>query len=91
MTQTVSIRLTERDRETLTELAHARGVKGVSALVRELAEREAATARIAAIRRQVEDFMQDARGDTALRAELEELGEPQSDPVDGEAWWPAAQ
>lgn len=91
MTQTVSIRLTARDRETLTQLAHARGLKGLSALVRDLAEREAETARTAAIRRQVEDFMQDVRGDSALRAELEELGEPQTDPVDSEAWWPAGQ
>jgi hypothetical protein len=89
MTQTVSIRLTDRDRATLAALATARGVKGISALVRDLAEREAEAARVADIRQQVDGFMQDVRGDSALASEVAALSEIQAEPIDGEAWWPA--
>ena len=88
MTSTVSIRLTERDRATLTELARSRG-EGLSALLRGLAEREAEGARAAAIRAQTEAFMREARGDSALAVELAELSEPQVEALDSEAWWTA--
>jgi len=84
--RTLSIRLSDEDRATLEEAA---GARGVSSFVRELAEREAQRLRMQAVRAESERFMQAVNSDPALRAELDALGTPLSDPVDGEAWWPA--
>jgi hypothetical protein len=86
MTKTLSIRLSDVDRATLEQAA---GGKGVSSLVRDLAEREARRLRTDAVRAETERFMQDVNSDPALRADLESLGTPPGEPLDSEAWWPA--
>ena len=88
MTKTLSIRLTPKDRETLETAAKRRGLRGVSTLVRDLAEREAQSLRMEEVRSQFQPFMDAQRSDPKLRAELNDLGTPQGSPLDSEPWWP---
>jgi hypothetical protein len=78
---TLTIRLSDEDRGTLAQLAAERGVRGVSALVRELAEDEARRARREQIREEGEAVVAYLAESAQARTELDLLGTPQSEPV----------
>lgn len=77
MTDTLTIRLTRKDRAVLEEAASRQGV-GLSAYIRDLAEAEARRQRRTAIRAEGERWL--AGLSPEARAELELLGTPQSEP-----------
>ncbi|MDH2910201.1 MAG: ribbon-helix-helix protein, CopG family [Candidatus Eremiobacteraeota bacterium] len=79
MADTLTIRLDPKDRETLQELARARGL-GISALVRDLAEAEARRVRHAAIRAEGERIAEYLAKHPEAREELESYGVPAGEP-----------
>ncbi len=78
MAATLTIRLEDRDRETLEAAARAQGV-GLSSFVRDLAEAEARRLRRAAIRAGGERVVSYLAAGAAAAAELEEYGTPVGD------------
>jgi hypothetical protein len=84
MADTLSIRLTGRDRETLEAEAQRSGTE-LSSLVRSLAEAEAKRLRSAAIRAQGKRVVEYLKTNPEARAEFELLGTPQTDLPD-EDW-----
>lgn len=78
MADTLTIRLRAEDRRVLEEAARDAG-KGLSALVRELAEAEAGRLRRERTRAEGERVMAAVRADERLRKELELLGTPLHD------------
>ncbi len=79
MADTLTIRLSPKDRETLQELARARGL-GVSALVRDLAEAEARRVRRSAIRAEGERIVAYLAEHPEAREEIESYGIPAGEP-----------
>lgn len=78
MARTLSIRLAAEDREVLEAAAKKRGL-GLSAYVRELAERDARRHRHGEIRAQGEAVVEHLASHAGTRAEVAELGTPQTD------------
>lgn len=78
MAETLTIRLDANDRAVLEDVAHRQG-KGLSALVRELAEAEAQRARRDAIRADGERVVAHLAAHPESRAELDEIGSPPTD------------
>ena len=76
--ETLTIRLDAEDRAALEELARKQG-KGISSLVRGLAEAEARRARRDAIRADGESVVAHLAGHPESTAELDELGTPLAD------------
>lgn len=79
MAQTLTIRLDADDRLTLEAVARRQG-KGLSALIRELAETEARRVRRATIRTDGDRVMAHLAAHPKARSELADLGVPQTDP-----------
>jgi len=75
MAQTLTIRLEERDRKVLEEVARRRGT-GLSAFVRELAESEASRLRREAIRADGERIVAYLDEHPEAQTELETYGTP---------------
>ncbi len=78
MAETLTIRLDADDRAALEEVARKQG-KGLSSLVRDLAEAEARRARREAIRADGQRVMAHLAGHPEAGAELDELGTPLTD------------
>ena len=78
MADTLTIRLSDADREILERAARARGV-GLSGLVRSLAEAEATRLRRERIRTAGEPIVSYLRESDDARREIAEYGAPQSD------------
>lgn len=79
MVRTLTIRLASADRTALEFAAHEQG-KGLSTLVRELAETEAERIRREAIRADGERVMAHLESHPEAQRELDEIGTPLSDP-----------
>ena len=78
MAETLTIRLDAEDRTALEAAARVQG-KGLSAVVRELAEAEARRVRRAAIRADGDRVVTHLAERPEARAELDELGTPLAD------------
>lgn len=79
MAKTLTIRLGSADRTALELAAHEQG-KGLSTLVRELAETEAERVRREAIKADGERVMAHLEAHPEAQRELNEIGTPLSDP-----------
>jgi hypothetical protein len=78
MARTLTIRLAAEDRAVLEAAAEKRGM-GLSAYVRELAERDARRRRYEEVRAQGEAVVEHLASHADARDEVAELGAPQTD------------
>jgi hypothetical protein len=78
MARTLTIRLAAEDRAVLEAAAEKRGM-GLSAYVRELAERDARRRRYEEVRAQGEAVVEHLASHADARDEVAELGTPQTD------------